>query len=75
MVLHRALNNLRNVIDAAGGTTPDLASVRVYISTEGAWAELTPSMVSSLQRLSPRTTIPAELGMGVKVEIDGSQSA
>jgi reactive intermediate/imine deaminase len=68
----QALTNLRGVLVAAGGDMTNLVTVRVYISSDDDWAEVNQAYGEFFQHPYPaRTTIPAALGDGIRVEIDG----
>lgn len=68
----QALTNLRNVVEAAGGTMDDLVSVRVFISDHSEFAAMNEVYSTFFSEPYPvRTTVSAGLGPGLKVEIDG----
>lgn len=67
----QTLQNLKYVIEAAGGTMNDIVTVRVYISEHAEFAGMNEVYGEFFEKPYPaRTTVSAGLGPGMKVEID-----
>ena len=67
----QTLQNLKYVMEAAGGTMNDIVTVRVYISEHGEFAGMNEVYGEFFDKPYPaRTTVSAGLGPGMKVEID-----
>jgi reactive intermediate/imine deaminase len=68
----QTLQNLKYVIEAAGGTMNDFVTVRVFISEHGEFPGMNEVYGEFFDKPYPaRTTVSAGLGPGMKVEIDG----
>ncbi|MDR5699547.1 RidA family protein [Agromyces aerolatus] len=68
----QALQNLKHVVEAAGGTMDDVVTVRVFISEHAEFAGMNEVYGEFFSDPLPaRTTVSAGLGPGMKVEIDG----
>lgn len=67
----QTLQNLKYVIEAAGGTMNDIVTVRVYISEHAEFTGMNEVYGEFFEKPYPaRTTVSAGLGPGMKVEID-----
>lgn len=67
----QTLQNLKYVIEAAGGTMNDIVTVRVYINEHAEFAGMNEVYGEFFEKPYPaRTTVSAGLGPGMKVEID-----
>lgn len=67
----QTLQNLRHVVEAAGGTMGDIVTVRVFISEHSEFAGMNEVYGEFFNEPYPaRTTVSAGLGPGMKVEID-----
>ena len=68
----QTLQNLKYVVEAAGGTMNDFVTVRVYISEHAEFSGMNEVYGEFFEQPYPaRTTVSAGLGPGMKVEIDG----
>jgi reactive intermediate/imine deaminase len=68
----QTLQNLKYVVEAAGGTMNDFVTVRVFISEHGEFPGMNEVYGEFFDKPYPaRTTVSAGLGPGMKVEIDG----
>jgi reactive intermediate/imine deaminase len=68
----QTLTNLRNVVEAAGGTMDDLVAVRVFITDHAEFPGMNEVYGEFFSEPYPvRTTVTAGLAPGMKVEIDG----
>ncbi|MEO6201487.1 MAG: RidA family protein [Cryobacterium sp.] len=67
----QAFTNLKNVLEAGGGSLKDLVTVRVYLSDDSEFAGMNQAYAQFFEAPFPaRTTVSAGLGPGMKVEID-----
>ena len=67
----QTLHNLKQVVEAAGGTMDDIVTVRVFISEHGEFPGMNSVYGEFFTEPYPaRTTVSAGLGPGMKVEID-----
>ncbi len=68
----QTLQNLKYVVEAAGGSMNDFVTVRVFISEHGEFPGMNEVYGEFFDKPYPaRTTVSAGLGPGMKVEIDG----
>lgn len=67
----QTLQNLKYVVEAAGGDMNDIVTVRVFISEHSEFAGMNEVYGEFFDKPYPaRTTVSAGLGPGMKVEID-----
>lgn len=67
----QTLQNLKYVVEAAGGNMNDIVTVRVFINEHSEFAGMNEVYGEFFDKPFPaRTTVSAGLGPGMKVEID-----
>lgn len=67
----QTLQNLKYVVEAAGGNMNDIVTVRVFISEHSEFVGMNEVYGEFFEKPFPaRTTVSAGLGPGMKVEID-----
>ncbi|WP_299168978.1 RidA family protein [uncultured Arthrobacter sp.] len=67
----QTLQNLKYVVEAAGGNMNDLVTVRVFINEHSEFEGMNEVYGEFFEKPYPaRTTVSAGLGLGMKVEID-----
>ena len=68
---HRTLNNIKSIVEAAGGTMDDIVKCTVHLSDINDFEKFNAIYTTYFSGIKPaRTTVQSVLAEGIKIEID-----